>query len=223
MLPRHGKAGETGTRLDRITAFTDGVFAVAITLLVLDLRIAAIPSDRVGAALPGALRDLLPNFLSYCLSFAIIATYWIAHHRIFGLIARYDRVLVRLNLLFLFCISLVPFTTSLDGSYGTQRIAFTLYATNLAATGAVMTTLWRYATFHKRLVSPDLDPRAVRYLTLRGLVVPITALIGIGLSLISPENANYAWFLVIPLFFAIGRRYRREERAEEDDEFGADE
>jgi uncharacterized membrane protein len=217
---RRWRPGDTGTRLDRITAFTDGVFAVAITLLVLDLKVPAIPSGRVGAALPGALRDLLPNFFSYTLSFVVIALYWMSHHRIFAFIIRYDRTLVRLNLLFLFAMSLIPFTTSLDSAYGSQRLAFVVYAANLAATGFLLTLLWWYATARHRLVGADLHPRTVWYQTLRALVVPVTALIGIGISLFSPNDANYGWFAAIPLFLLVGRRYRREEAMEEAAEFG---
>lgn len=214
-MPRRSRPGDHGTRLDRITTFTDGVFAVAITLLVLDLRLPEIPPERVSAELPGAIRDLLPRIFSYALSFAIIGIYWIVHHRAFTYIIRYDRVLLRLNLLFLFCVSFIPFTTSLNGAYGTHRLAFLFYAVNLAATGIVMSGLWTYATAHHRLVSDDLTPRAIRYVTLRGLVLPVSALVGIGISLVSPENANFGWFAAVPLFMLIGRYYRREEVEQE--------
>jgi uncharacterized membrane protein len=91
----------------RIAAFSDGVFAIAITLLALQLEIPF--GDRVDVW--AGLRDLWPSFLSFAISFAVIGAYWIAHHRLFSLVERYDRRLLWLNLLALFFIVLMPFTT----------------------------------------------------------------------------------------------------------------
>ena len=93
--PREGRRTEDNSRsLDRILALSDGVFAIALTLLVLNIEVPEIPEDLVAEELPGALLDLWPKFLSYLLSFVVIIFYWIAHHSIFGLIKDHDRVLV---------------------------------------------------------------------------------------------------------------------------------
>jgi uncharacterized membrane protein len=218
-MPGHWRYGDTGTRLDRITALTDGVFAVAITLLVLDLKVPEIPQQLVTQELSHALRDLLPNFLSYTLSFIAIAIYWMGHHRCFTFIVRYDRTLVRLNLSFLFCISFIPFATAINGAYGSHRPAFIIYAVSVAITGLVFTLLWCHATTDHRLVDDALDARFIRYVIIRSLVVPCVALIGIGVSLIVPTYANVAWFAAPPLLMVIGLRYHREQAAADAAEF----
>jgi uncharacterized membrane protein len=219
-MSRHWRYGDTGTRLDRITAFTDGVFAVAITILVLDLRVPAIASEHIRDELPRALRGLLPNALSYTLSFATIALYWMGHHRCFTFITRYDRRLVRLNLIFLFFVSCIPFTTALNGAYGTYLPAFTAFAASVALTGFAFTLLWYHATANHRLVDADLDARFIRYITLRTLVMPLLAVIGVGIALVAPTYANAIWFVALPLFIILGRRYHREEAEQERAEFG---
>jgi uncharacterized membrane protein len=111
---------EDGKGLDRVIFFSDAVFAIVMTLLILDIQVPEIPPDLVSAELPGRVLDLWPKFFSYVLSFLAVGTYWIAHHGTFRYIKSYDRNLISLNLLFLLSISFVPFPTALLGEYGEQ-------------------------------------------------------------------------------------------------------
>ena len=115
-------SGETGRDRDRIVNLSDGVFAIAITLLVLDIRAPDIPQNMVSSQLPGALLSLWPKYLSYVLSFVGISAFWLIHHSIFRPIRSYDRILLYLNLLFLMVVAFLPFPTSLLGEYGDRHL-----------------------------------------------------------------------------------------------------
>lgn len=108
---------ERGTDLDRIAFFSDGVFAIAITLLALDIRLPETLPGSEALDLPGALFELWPEFFSFLISFWFIGTYWMAHHRILHYVRGYDRGLLTINLPFLMWIVLLPFSSTLLGEY----------------------------------------------------------------------------------------------------------
>jgi TMEM175 potassium channel family protein len=112
--------------LDRLNAFSDGVFAIAITLLVLNIEIPSVPGDE----LVSALSDLWDDLLAYMIGFAVIGLFWFGHHRLFSRLVRSDGRLVLVNMLLLGLIGLMPFTTGLLGRYD-EPIAVALYAANV--------------------------------------------------------------------------------------------
>ena len=109
-----------GLSTSRIEAFSDGVFAIVITLLVIDLKVPQIAGD-ISVELGSRLFDLWPKLLSYLLSFVIVGVYWVAHHHVFHYICRVDRIALWLNLFFLMSVAFVPFPTALLGEYGSYR------------------------------------------------------------------------------------------------------
>jgi uncharacterized membrane protein len=117
---------EAEVEFNRIVAFSDGVFAIAMTLLVLGLTIPSGVSD-----LTRALLDDQGDFLAYAISFAVLARYWLAHHRFFSALERFDRRLMTLNLFYLAWIALVPFSSQVLGDYGDKTDAVVLYAINM--------------------------------------------------------------------------------------------
>src|SRR5215470_15448765 len=119
----------------RIEAFSDGVFAVAITLLVLNLQVPQLAASVVSRELLAKLIELWPKLLIYVLSFGIVGIYWVAHHNSFHYIKRSDRTLLWLNLLLLLCIVFIPFPTSLVGGYPEQQISVVIYGSTLVITG----------------------------------------------------------------------------------------
>ena len=133
---------EGGTELERIVFFNDAIFAIAKTLLALDIRLPDIPSGEVADALPGALSGPWPKYLSYVISFVVIATYWMAHHGTFRYTKSWDRKLVRLHFLFLMFIAFVPFPTSVLGEYGDRQIAVMIYAADLAVAWLLLALIW---------------------------------------------------------------------------------
>ncbi|MDN5916573.1 MAG: DUF1211 domain-containing protein [Pseudonocardia sp.] len=193
------ESGDTG--LDRLMMFSDGVFAIAITLLVLPLTDAEIPGDRVGEALG----ELWPRIFTFALSFVVIGRYWIVHHRVFRRIVRSDSRLLVLNLLYLFFIVFLPFPTSVLGEQGDEAVAVVLYAGNLIAVGLASTLLWAYASSGQRLTSDDVTPRVARASLAAGVAPTLALVPSIPLAFLAPDWAMYSWLLIIP-FSIIGER-----------------
>jgi TMEM175 potassium channel family protein len=189
---------------DRLLFFSDAVFAIAITFLALDLRL---PAGETGhhvadAALWPALGELWPKYLSFLVSFMVIGLYWQGHHRMFRLINRFDDRLVWINLLFLLCIVVIPFPTTVLGEHGNAPAAVILYAGVLALTGLLQAAMWLYATHHSRLVDTTLEASLYRHLvrvvTARMLVAPLVFLASMALARLSPDWAKYGWILIAP-------------------------
>jgi uncharacterized membrane protein len=172
-------------------AFSDGVFAIAITLLVLELSV----PEGSGDDLLGALVKQWPSYLAYVVSFATIGAVWIKHTVITEYLDRATSVLIRLNLLLLLVVSFLPFPTRLVAEYieedEAERVATTVYGLNLLLAGLVVGLLWRYAV-REQLVRPDATDEEVAMLTrqlvpslafyvvmiLLGLFAPVLAVIG---------------------------------------------
>jgi len=193
------RAGErrAGKELDRIVNFSDGVFAIVITLLVLDIRVPNIPEGLVSQELPSRILALEPKFLSYVISFLVIAIYWQVHHRVFRPIRSYDRTLLWLNFLFLMAISFLPFPTSLLGEYSEQQLSVVIYAATAAIASLLLVSISWYTTAEHRLVAPDsVDDEAERKQRVQGLAVPVVFLLSIGISFFSPRAAMYSWLLL---------------------------
>jgi uncharacterized membrane protein len=181
------------TRTQRFEALSDGVFAIAITLLVLDL---AVPVDAHSARhLLNAVADEWPGYLGYLVSFSTIGAIWLGHNALTDYLDHADRTLLRLNLLLLLFVSFLPFPTRLLAEYVTtgraERVASTFYGLILLICAGLLSALWRYA-WHARLVRPDihdeelsllrsrLTPGLAAYVVviLLGLLVPVVALVG---------------------------------------------
>ena len=186
-----------GFRTGRLEAFSDGVFAIAITLLILDIGVSATAGQDLGAAI----RGLWPSYLAYIASFSTIGAAWLAHNAITEYLERADAAFVRLNLLLLLFISFLPFPTRLVAKFihqaTAERVAVTLYGIVLLLSSTLLLVLWRYAV-RAKLVRPDLADEEIELLTERltpglgaylvlivsGLFVPIIAVIGfLGIAL----------------------------------------
>lgn len=196
-----------GDRTDRLEALSDGVFAIVLTLLVLQFRVPTIPADRVGSELPGALAAQQTVFFSYLLSFFVVGIYWIIHHNLFREIVRHDRLLLYANLIFLLAISFLPFPTELLGVYST-RLTWTLYALNLAMVGFSLTALWWYAA-RRDFTSDAIDERTAFLITVRGLITPAVFVFSIGVAAVNLSVAFYTPFLIVPLQILWVRRYQK--------------
>jgi uncharacterized membrane protein len=188
---------ENGRALDRMVFFSDAVFAIAITLLVLDIHVPEIPERLVDEQLPGRLLALWPKYLSYVLSFVVILMYWMAHHITFRAIKRYDRTLIWLNSLFLMCIAFLPFPTSLLGEYGDNQLAVAIYAASVAVARLLLTAVWWYASSGHRLIDESFPESTIRIYLVRGLAVALAFVISIGISFFSVSAAMYFWILLV--------------------------
>ena len=202
---------ETG----RVEAFSDGVFAVAITLLVLNIKIPGI--DLPPSNLPNdtqlwlALLKELPMFAAYATSFATIGVMWLNHHRLYLHIKRTDTVLLLLNLLLLLIIVFIPVPTALVAEYLVRldlHAAALLYSGTMIILAICFNLLWRYASYHNRLLAKNADERAVNAITKQYWLGPVVYLLAFILALFSTPASLTLNFL-LALFFAIPPRLPR--------------
>ena len=199
-----GAGIESGRDLDRVVFFSDAVFAIAMTLLALSLRLPSTTTDRgVGRAL----QDAVPSIYSYALSFAIIALYWLAHHRMFRYICRLDVVLLVLNLATLGLVAFVPFPTSVLGEHGNTTAAVVFYSSTIAILGGLMSALWGYASHEYHLILPDTPTRFVRHSLWRSLAVPAVFAASIPIAFASPSAAEWFWLTIVLVRLVLRRRY----------------
>ncbi|MBE9140674.1 DUF1211 domain-containing protein [Nodosilinea sp. LEGE 07088] len=146
-------------------AFSDGVFAIVITLLVLEIHVPEISSELAQTELPHQLMALLPKVISYITSFLMIGIYWVAHHNLFRLLQRCDRALLWLNLIFLMCLAFIPFPTALIGEYAQSTLAVALYGGVLLVSAIAFNLMWWYVSHHYRLLDRSIAPHLVRTMT----------------------------------------------------------
>jgi len=196
----HGHVEEDESGFERLIFFSDAVFAIAITLLIIDIHL----PDNAGSDLAGALRHLEPSFEGFVISFLVIALYWVSHHRLFGSIRTYDTRLIWINIWILMLIVFLPFSSSMVSSYGEHRVAVIFYALNLAAIGLLFLLLWLYATYHGRLISPSTPIAVIRRTTLRLGVPPLVFFLSIPIALVNTNVAKYSW-LMIPVLFRVAQ------------------
>ncbi len=153
----------TGLGKYRLEALSDAIFAFAMTLLVLDVKIPKISEELMTPGfLTRTLLELWPKFLIFATSFVILGLFWIAHHGYSHFLKRTDRYFLWINLLFLMVVVFVPFSTNLLGDYPQQRIAAIIYGGNIMALGLTLFWQWEYATSNHRLVGSHIEPELVR-------------------------------------------------------------
>ena len=200
-----------GEDLGRILALSDGVFAFALTLLVLSLTVPSIATNgrspsQVSRELFSALGGDWHVFLGYVFCFAMIAIWWTAHHRTFRYLQRYDRTLIRLNLVLLLEIAVMPFVLEVYVAYPETQTAVVLFAVLQAVAGLTLNSLWTYATTGHRLVSRSLDAEAIRRAQAWGWVTPAVFLVSAGVSVFSVDAPQYSWVAVF-VVQRLGGRY----------------
>src|SRR5712692_6677971 len=198
---------ETG----RLEAFSDGVFAVAITLLVLNIKPISDEVLKDGGFWNEFSRQL-PALLAFVTSFFTIGIMWINHHRLFNHIKRTDTGLLLFNLLLLLVIVFIPYPTALLAQQYALKPemhdAALLYSGTNVILAICFNLLWRYASYHNRLLGKDTDTRAVAAISRQYLGGPLLYLIAFGLAFVSVA-ASVILLLVLALFFAVPPRKPR--------------
>jgi uncharacterized membrane protein len=181
---------------NRLEAFSDGVFAIVITLLILDVRL---PADQPLTL--ETLRTVVPHALAFVLSFVIVGVYWVAHHSMLHFIRQVDRQLLWLNLTLLLVIVFIPFPAALLGQHPDSQLAVTLYGANLMLVNAAGTAMWLYATSRPDLadgIAPAL-PRFVAQLHAAPILV-----YGVAIALAQwYVPLSLVLFAAVPAFFIL--------------------
>jgi uncharacterized membrane protein len=190
------------TETSRIEAFSDGVFAIAITLLIIEVHV---PAREHAESLGHALLDLWPSYLGYLTSFLTIGVMWINHHHVFSLIDRVDRTMLLLNTLLLMLIAFVPFPTAVLAQFietDGARAAAVLYGATLTLTAITFFVWWRYASAERRLIAPGVADETVDDVT--RAYTPGTLLYGgaMVIGFIAPW-LSAALYLAIAVFYAL--------------------
>ncbi|MBZ9726653.1 TMEM175 family protein [Mesorhizobium sp. CO1-1-11] len=184
----------------RIVGITDGVFAIALTLIVLEIRVPAHEVIHSEHDLLAAIAALAPRFLTYALSFLTLTIFWFGQQAQHGLIAKSDRRLATLNLCFLAFIALLPFSTDLLADFLEFRTAVLVYWLNLLMLGITLFVSWRYAE-KSGLVAEDVDAETKRTVYLRIVKAQVLWAVGAAFCLITPL-ASVGFILVVQLIYA---------------------
>ncbi len=194
---------ENEVEFSRIVAFSDGVFAIAITLLVLNL---GVPEHTPGDDLNGVLWGQRQDILAYALSFAIIGRFWIVHHRFFGSVVGFDSRLLGLNLFYLGWIAFFPFSAQVFGDHAGDTAAIILYALNLAGITLVGMAM---VTDARRAGLSQMSAEEARKGRRRAFSVAAVFLASIPVALVAPHLAPLLWLalFVDSVGRRVGRRY----------------
>jgi uncharacterized membrane protein len=197
-----GNPGEQAYGLGRILALSDGVFAFALTLLVVQLTV---PTASSHSSLSSQLLDQMPSYFSYVISFTAVASTWYGHHETFKYIRRYDGRLIALNFGSLLLIAFLPFPTAVLGRNQHEPLAAVVYALTLALSNLFSAATWWYAIHRRRLVRHDLEPRIVRLRFCRTLAGTGVFLLSIPVGLWQPLAAEIAWSVFLVAIFVFLR------------------
>jgi uncharacterized membrane protein len=194
--------------MSRMLALSDGVFAIALTLLVISL----LPGAEVTPDnLVDTLRDLEPQIFAYALSVLVIGAFWMAHRRVFSWIETVDGGLLMINIVFLGIVALIPFPTDLMGRFGEETAALVIYAAVIAVAALGSWALFTYAA-HRQLLKPTTPARVGLESVARALSISTAFVVSIPVAFWSPTAAPYVWIAALPLRYAAFSIIRRHER-----------
>jgi uncharacterized membrane protein len=202
MLKRKEKPLNTAERgddhlsLERLIFFSDAVFAIAITLLALEIRLPYTDATLTNNELAKSLLEIWPKYLGYGISFLVIGSFWVGHHRKFRHIKRYDGNLLLINLIFLMVIAFIPFPASVISEFG-NRTATIFYASVMVLASLLSAALWAYTSNHNRLTDPMMDSQNRLIESKRTLAVSMIFLLSIGIAFINDDLAKVFWLLIL--------------------------
>ena len=184
----------------RLLALSDGVFAIVITLLVLEIHV---PDLTNGTTLRDALRQTRPSFVAFLISFVVTAIAWAGHRDLFSLIKRTDRALVWLNIVYLLPLSILPFGASLIAEYDTEPVALRMYGGLLVAIALTRLAIWWYATGRSTLLHDPIDSPSRRAGMIVVTVPAVVYAFAIAIAWSAP-TASLVIYAAVPIIYFIG-------------------
>jgi uncharacterized membrane protein len=198
-----GKGMEYLIAKDRLETLIDGIFAIAMTLLVLTITIDKPTPEEAPAVLPGILWGLLPQILTLTVAFIVIAVFWQVHNRQFHFVRAVDPVHLWIIIFMLIAIVLVPFSTDISGDYPNVGVAALLFNLNIFAAGLMIALHWRYISIHPQLCCPLPELRVMKIWSWEVALIPAVALVAVFLSFVTPVGSllvylftPFAWFFL---------------------------
>jgi uncharacterized membrane protein len=207
--PRYPRGRE---EFGRVLAFSDGLFAIAMTLLVVSIAVPTLQhADDVGD-MAEALGDLSGNFISFFISFAVIGRYWAAHHQFFAQLRGADGGLIAINLIYLCFVAFLPFPTALLGEYFENPLSIVIYAVNVALISGLEVVEFNHA-YRQDLVERSIPPDVYRWGVTASLTPVLFFLLSVPVAFVDTSLAAACWFLTVP--FGLYLNHRAPARADE--------
>ncbi len=203
-------------QLERLILFSDAVFAIAITLLVIELKVPEIErSELTDGKLLQALGHMIPKFFGFIISFMFIGIYWTVHHRLFGYVVNYTPKLLRLNLFFLFAVALMPFSTAFYSEYVMKHVLTPVifYTGNIILLGIFNLLMWLHIGNPKNNLSEGLTQADVRYSSFRAILVPALFTIFAFVYLKSPLLASYLPISIPVIMRLVKKNHERKNKS----------
>jgi uncharacterized membrane protein len=185
---------------NRIEALSDGIFAIVMTLLILELHVPNLPANTANVEVAAALLGLWPKFLSYGVAFVSLGVFWIAHHIMYHAVRRADRTLLWLNIAFFMLVALLPFSTSVLNAFSGSLIAPFLFGANLALVGWVLLLQWLYVGSQCGMLAPFVTSEYRSAITLGMLAVPIATTLTALVCFWSSGISVAIYLLLLPLY-----------------------
>jgi uncharacterized membrane protein len=184
--------------LERLIFFSDAVFAIAITLLILEIRLPESAGESSDSALLQQLFGIWHKYLAYLITFFVIGSFWTAHHRKFRYIIGYDTKLLFLNLLMLMVVAFMPFPSSIIAEYS-NRTATIFYAATMILASLFALAIWSYASHNNRLINAQMNQTQRRREFAKPVATAAVFLLSIGIAFINPDLARLTWALILPI------------------------
>ena len=192
-------------KTEHVISFSDAIFAFSITIVLLSIEVPQLPSNITESNFLDELLKLAPSFETYAICFGIIGVYWIVYHRLFNRISGSHPLIVALNLVFLFFVTLISLFTVLNIKYGYLHIVFILYEIVLVLTGSMLTIIWLSAV-KTGSTDKDITPSLRKLVLLQSVTPPVIFLASIGISFISIDIAQYFWLAIVPCRIIISKK-----------------
>lgn len=190
---------------NRIEALSDGIFAIVMTLLILEIRVPDLPRTAPNVEVVPSLLALWPKFASYIVAFASLGVFWVAHHTMYHVIRRADRTLLWLNIVFFMFVSLLPFSTSVLNAFPEAFIAPLIFGANLAAIGWILFLQWTYVNFQSDMLASFITAEYRRTVQSRMLWVPVAITLTVLVCFWSVEISLTIYLLLLPIYMLPGK------------------
>ena len=182
---------------NRLEALVDGIFAIAMTLLVLGISPPKPDISQAQAVLPGQIFDLIPEFFLFIIAFLILASFWLDHHHQFHFVRAVDSRLLWINIFLLISLVLIPFSTDVSGDYPEVQVAVLLFHINILIVGLILLYHLHHISQSRYLLDPEIDSKSLRVLFYQSLLVPGIAFIAVLISVVNP-SVSLLVYLMIP-------------------------
>ena len=190
---------------NRIEALSDGIFAIVMTLLILEIRVPNLSPSAPNVEVAPALLALWPKFASYIVTFVSLGFFWVGHHIMYHAIRRADRTLLWLNIFFFMFVSLLPFSTSVLNAFPQAFIAPLFFGANLAVIGWILFFQWRYVNSQPDMLADFVSAEYRKTVSARMLIVPVATTLTAVFCFWSVGISLAIYLLLLPLYMLPGR------------------